>query len=405
TANLRILDDRRKTIATVIREGCAASRPVDEDGTALAPGLRLVPVRGYAAAAGDVRAVLEGDLQLRPDTGDELKRVLASIGRTPGDYSSKLDLHLDPEMAAAEATRLIHKRLLATMHANEVGVRQNLDEEFLHDFRVASRRARSALAQIKAVFPEEIVDHYRKELSWLGSVTGPVRDLDVYLGNMDGYRASLPEETRDALAPLQAFLEARHATEHGRLVEALGSSRYRELIDGWQRFLDRPRNKGRAPANAARPISEVASERIWRVYRRVLKDGHAIGPESPATALHRLRIDCKKLRYLMEFFRSLYDTETIEQLIDSLKRLQDNLGDFNDCTVQQETLRDLARQMAEEDGMPVETYLAMGHLLALLEERQARERARFAEQFAQFSADEHRQRFRRLFAPPGEAAR
>jgi hypothetical protein len=70
--------------------------------------------------------------------------------------------------------------------------------------------------------------------------------------------------------------------------------------------------------------------------------------------------------------------------------------------VQQATLRRIADQMAEENGMPVATLLAMGHLLALLEERQATERARFAEQFAQFSSDDHRQLFRRLFAPPGK---
>jgi len=403
TATLQLLDDRRKTIAAVVREGCTACRPDDEDGTQLSPGLRLVPVRGYAAAAGEVRAVLEGELRLRPEEDGELARILAAIGREPGDYSSKLDLRLAPEMTAAAAARLVHRHLLATLHANEAGVRDNLDEEFLHDFRVASRRARSALGQIKAVFPQDIVDHYREELAWLGSVTGPTRDLDVYLGNMGDYRASLPEAAHDALAPLLAFLEGHHRTEHDRLVEALGSPRYRKLVEGWQHFLDQTTIEGPAPANASRPVSEVASKRIWRIYRRVLKDGRSIAPESPATALHRLRIDCKKLRYLMEFFRSLYDTETVERLIDSLKQLQDNLGYFNDCVVQQETLRRLAQQMADEGGMPVETYLAMGRLQALLEERQGAERARFAERFAQFSADEHRQLFQRLFAPQDRA--
>jgi CHAD domain-containing protein len=403
TTTLALLDDRRKTVASVVHEGCTACRPDDETGTELNPGLRLIPVRGYAAAADEVRAVLEGELRLRPDVDGELPRILAAIGREPGDYTSKLDLHLDPEMTIEAAARLIHRHLLATLRANEAGARDNLDEEFLHDLRVASRRARSALAQIKAVFPQEIVDHYRKELAWLGSVTGPTRDLDVYLGNMADYRASLPEAARDALTPLQAFLETHHRTEHDHLVEALGSARYHELVEGWRHFLDQTESKGPTPANAARPVAEVAAERIWRVYRRVLKDGRAIGPDSPATDLHRLRIDCKKLRYLMEFFRSLYDPEAIERLIESLKQLQDNLGYFNDCTVQQETLRRLARQMAEAEGMEVDTYLAMGRLVALLEERQAMERARFAEQFAQFEADEHRELFHRLFAPPGKA--
>jgi len=402
---VRILDDRDKTVATVVREGCAVYPPDEEAARPLPPGLRLIPMRGYGRAAGAVRVFLEDELGLAADESDELTRILAAVGRAPGDYSAKLDLHLTPEMTAGEAVRQIHRRLLAIQVANEAGIRSDLDSEFLHDFRVACRRARSALGQIKGVLAPEIADRHRRELAWLGSVTGPVRDLDVYLEKMAGYRASLPAAVRADLAPLEAFLRARHGIEHRRLVKALASPRYRELVDGWARALQPPPAKQRLPADAMRPVAGLAMDRTWRAYRRVLRCGRAIGPESPDKALHRLRIHCKKLRYLMEFFRSLYDAEAIGHLIAFLKELQDNLGDFNDLSVQQETLRRLAREIHEADGAPVETYLAMGRLQAILEERHAEERRRFATVFARFSADEERRLFRDLFNPRGEGTR
>ena len=39
----------------------------------------------------------------------------------------------------------------------------------------------------------------------------------------------------------------------------------------------------------------------------MLRDGGAITPASPPESLHELRKRCKELRYLLEFFGSLYD--------------------------------------------------------------------------------------------------
>ena len=60
-------------------------------------------------------------------------------------------------------------------------MREQLDTEFLHDFRVALRRTRSLLGQIRDVFPAAAVEHFSSEFSWIGRLTGPPRDLDVLL--------------------------------------------------------------------------------------------------------------------------------------------------------------------------------------------------------------------------------
>jgi CHAD domain-containing protein len=395
---LSILDDLDKTVARVLLERGASLDPGRPgDPVPLPTILHVLPIKGYVDEFKTVVSFVETGIGLPRLTDSVLELALAAVDRVPGDYSSKLRLRLGPDMRADEAARLIHRTLLATMDANEEGTRADLDSEFLHDFRVAGRRTRSALRQIKGVYPPQVVDHFSAEFRWLGQITGPTRDLDVYLLKMADYEATLPDDVAEDLQPLVQFLRERQRDEQRRMASALGDKRYRALIDSWRSFLAERVPENTDLPNAARPVREVASERIWRSYRRVRSRGRAIKPSTPAEALHRLRIDCKKLRYLLEFFRSLYDAEEIDLLVKALKRLQDNLGDFNDYEVQQLNLREFADEMSLTGTVPAGALMAMGRLVERLEAGQAEERRRFAERFGRFAAKENHARFKRLF--------
>ena len=396
---LHVLDDRRKTVARARLEQIRA-HPLQGNGESvdLPVALRLLPVRGYDKHFADLVQVLE-PAGLEPLEDDEFAMATKAVGLRPASYSRKLELQLEPTERSDEAVKTILERLLQVMRQNEDGLRNNLDSEFLHDFRVAVRRTRSALTQLKGVLPPEAADHFKREFSWLGQITGPTRDLDVYLLKMPVYRASLPERLRADLDPLDEFLVRHQQIEHRDLIQLLDTQRYRSLLADWQDFLAQPLSEdGDRPEGATR-ILDLASRRIWKSVRKVLKKGGAIEPDTPATALHRLRIECKKLRYLLEFFRSLYPESELLPLIDALKRLQDNLGDFNDLEVQQETLRRFAQTMLVEKIGTVSSLMAMGRLVERLEHRQVEERRIFHRRFARFSSRKNRQRFKTLFKP------
>jgi CHAD domain-containing protein len=282
------------------------------------------------------------------------------------------------------------------MLRNEEGTRRDLDSEFLHDFRVSIRRTRSALTQIREVHPAEDVERFKEEFRWLGAETGPARDLAVFLLKMDAYREGLPPEVRSDLDPLQEFLGRKQRLAHDRLVAGLDSERYRRLVEDWRAFLSEAPAGALFARNAERPIREVASERIWQVYRRMVKRGRAIDDGSPAEAFHDMRIRVKKLRYLLEFFRSLYSEQAISRLVAELKRLQDNLGDLNDYRVQMQSVQAFAAEMTEERSAPVGTQLAMGRLLERLDTGRAAERSRFAKRFERFASAENRRTLARL---------
>jgi CHAD domain-containing protein len=96
----------------------------------------------------------------------------------------------------------------------------------------------------------------------------------------------------------------------------------------------------------------------------------AVLPSATVELLHALRIECKKLRYTVEFFREVLGHEA-KAVIDDLKDLQDHLGDLNDAQVATHTLNDfLAAWDARQAALPlaerqnpesVVAYLAYRH--------------------------------------------
>lgn len=401
----RLLNDDAKTVARLlVQRAVSAEDPRTGRNAALADVVRAVPVRGYDTAFGTLVSDLGETLGLAPRAGHPFRHAAAALGQEPTQPAAYFDVRLDPQQRADEAARTTLGVLLGMMEANEPGLRQDLDTEFLHDFRVAVRRTRSLLSQLKPVFPPDVLAHFRAEFRWLGGATSATRDLDVYLLRFAAYEAWLPEATRADLAPFRVFLERRQHREHGRLLDVLDGPRYAALVRDWRAFLaTAPPTQPMAPA-AAQPIRRVVSARIWRIYRKIIKEGKRLLalPEVPAEALHQLRIECKKLRYLMELFASLYPRRRMRRLMRTLKKLQDNLGDFQDFEVQQHQLQRFAVEMMQEDDAPPETLLAMGRLEGHLEGLQRAAHAAYATCFRAFARRKNQQRFAALFAPAAQ---
>ena len=308
-------------------------------------------------------------------------------------------LCLAREMPAGDALRLICSQQLDAIVQHLPGARQGRDPEALHDLRVAVRRTRSALSEFRRLFPADRLAHFRGELRRFGEITGPVRDLDVYLEHLPAYRALLPADAAQALAPFRTFLLRHRRVERRRLVRRLASVRLQRLLADWQRFLE-VADGSVWPARAAQPANLTARRHIWKLYRRFLRQGAAISAASPDRDLHLLRITGKKLRYLVEFFRPLHPPAEIALLVKAMKGIQDFLGNYQDLTVQQVHLGELTRQMQAEGDVPPETLAALSLLVVNLRDRQHRARREFPECFRVFSHGRGRRGFVRLFGPP-----
>ena len=107
---------------------------------------RLLPVRGYGKESRKAMEVLE-KLKFKPSEVSPLVDVLQQSGAQPGAYSSKVNVQLSAQMPAEQALQQILKNLTSVMHQNLDGVLEDIDSEFLHDFRVAVRRSRACFRQ------------------------------------------------------------------------------------------------------------------------------------------------------------------------------------------------------------------------------------------------------------------
>jgi CHAD domain-containing protein len=87
--------------------------------------------------------------------------------------------------------------------------------------------------------------------------------------------------------------------------------------------------------------------------------------ESDEKTLHQLRVQCKKLRYLIEVFGELFAGKQLRRFTKDLKGVQSILGDLNDLTVQQEALNAFLREMPNTSSR---SAAAVGAVITKLEE-------------------------------------
>jgi CHAD domain-containing protein len=392
----RILDQNEKTLARLVYEEIRPSR--GKNAPVLAAHLWLQPVKGYSKHTRNLTKHLEAAGFTEDKNEDIYFKAIEAAGKSPGSYSSKLNIQLDPAMRSDEATKIILRYLLQIMKINEANLEMDLDTEFLHDFRVAIRRTRSALGQINSVFPQNTTIRFKKEFAFVGKLSNQLRDLDVYLLKEDAYKAMLPPVLRDDIDTLFDYLNRNRSKALKQVIGDLKSKKYTQIMHNWEAFLDEPVPDQPPASNADLPVINLARKRIYKQYRRIVKDGNQILENTQDEMLHALRIECKKLRYLMEFFSSLFPRKKIGILIAQLKRLQDNLGDFNDLCVQEEYLLNITEELPATNPKSKKALVAVGSLIRTLDRKKQTTKDAFAKTFTNFASTPNSRSFRELFA-------
>lgn len=241
------------------------------------------------------------------------------------------------------------------------------DPEGVHQVRVATRRLRSALGVFGPLFEPAPLAALSDELRWLMGELAEAREWDVFLTEM--------------LPPVEATFEgdgrarwrrdmgriADHARQlrdegYGRVRAALAHERYFNLVISLRLWIDRPPWHADAwlpePATATpppgfaaprreEPMVEFARRALEHRHRRVRKLGRRADALELAE-LHRLRIRMKKLRYLAEFARALFDKQAAKPYLKAAARAQESLGHLNDTA----TVHRLIAALKQRDDDP-----------------------------------------------------
>ena len=344
------------------------------------------PVRGYEA---EVHPLLEllADLGLHPADSMAVARVVGELAAVPDVSRNRSPLPMSAGQTSREAVSSLLRELWSAARSREAGIAEDIDTEFLHEYRVALRRIRSLLALSRGVFPPETTADLKDAFKHLSNATNRLRDLDVYLLSQEPYRELLPGDLRPGLDEMFADFRTQREREQLDARQRLASVEYQRAAAHIERLLDAA---GRSPASATAgmPAVELAARILGKRYRKTVSGAGTLGHASPDEAFHALRIECKKLRYALEFFGPLFEPEGVVPLTKRLKRLQDSLGAFNDLCVQQAAVAaywDGKRRSGSPDAL---LTAAVGGLIAVLYQSRCLVRTQVVAQIGKFcSAD------------------
>ena len=337
---------------------------------------------GHPKPAHTVRDALD-QLGLDSVSVDLLGLAADASGIELAGFAGEPGVPLDPMMAAIDGFRAALVNLGDAMAANWDGAADQIDTEFLHDLRVAVRRTRSLLAEGKRILPAHVLQRARRQFDDLGALTGPVRDLDVYLIEWDSYTEEFEAGVVEALEPVCELLKRRHEVASATLAAALRAQPARDWLTEWREWLVEPPAAEPIGAHANRQLGQVVAKHLRRAYGQLMDDGRRIEADTPAAEVHNLRKDAKRLRYLIECFASLLPESPQKVFVQRLKELQDNLGEHQDAAVHVAELRAISSELHRVGASPA-TMLAIGQLTERLDERRVAARIAFAERFGKY---------------------
>lgn len=352
--------------------------------------LRLYPLRGYDREAERiVQAMIP--VATPVSTAITTRFLLERSGLIVRPPVTKPAFHLKSDQATEEALLKMLAELVRLARSQEEGLIADIDSEFIHQYRVNLRKARSLLSLFRKALTPARYRVLRQQLKSMAKATNRLRDLDVFLLDQQDYCAMLPDQFQPGLKALFVRLRRQRRQVWKTVVASMQEQDYLDRVAELERQLYQPPDL--AGSHSEKPIGRCVSRKILSQYRRIQRDGAAIDATTPDVKIHDLRIEAKKMRYLLELFAELFPRDKVRELIKALKKMQDNLGRFNDYSSQGLFLEELRRVGATT----VSQRDAINGLIAVLFSKQQEEREQVVALVADFSADKVAGQFRDLF--------
>ncbi|SEJ56500.1 Inorganic triphosphatase YgiF, contains CYTH and CHAD domains [Sphingomonas sp. OV641] len=332
---------------------------IERSGTAieLVADEGTVSVEDRHAAVAEIEAeLMSGDpaalFALARDLGREVPLRLGVLTKAERGYRLAENLlhrpakaervELDEGANVAQAFAAIAGSCLRQFRLNEDALRKNPQPDALHQARVALRRLRSALSIFKPVLADDRFDHFAAELRRLAHALGEARDLDVLVGRLGPNADPAIHTARE-----QAYAAA---------LATLDTQRTRDLMIDLVAWITVGEWRVRPvdPAVVEQPAEDFAAASLRRLRRRLKKRGQDLDTLDDEQR-HRVRILAKKLRYVAEFFESLFTGKKARRRYKAFRKrlaaLQEDLGELNDLATAPALLKrfDLDEQACSPD--------------------------------------------------------
>lgn len=286
-----------------------------------------------------------------------------------------------PAESAADFLRRHALAQATVIRQTEDGVRAGLEGP-LHDMRVAIRRLRTLLRAfrkpLKATRAAAVEEGYARLLKDLG----PARDTDIWLLFLKRH----PVLRRGASARFLAAQQREKERRRRMVRERLDDDAYRALKADLEKLIGEDLKPGTRRVRR-RAAAELGRRALRKALKRISRRARGL-PDLPPERMHRLRIACRKARYVAEFCSGAWDAP-LADLARRFKAIQDVLGDVHDQDVYLAHLR-ICRPR------PPKAMVRGIHL------RRAQDRARFDKAWQQFMRPRFQRHLLRIVHPPAK---
>ena len=241
---------------------------------------------------------------------------------------------LKKSQSIASALQGLIGACLAHVQSNVPGALLKLDEEYLHQVRVGLRRLRVALSITQRSRADDELTALREQVAKLCVELGRSREWDVFVTQtLAPICTRLPEH--EGLRDVLALSERARKKQHAGMESSLASPEFQRMLLRFGAWM-----QDEQWGEAENTLEQFAVETLKKRYKLVVKSGNAV-TGTDATQLHALRIACKKLRYSIEMFGSLFGVSKTKEYVAALAELQDILGILNDIAVAHRLLNEL----------------------------------------------------------------
>ena len=235
-----------------------------------------------------------------------------------------------------------------------------------HQVRVALRRLRSAWSAFRGVLGREVLEPWAIHARDIAAAAGRLRDLDVLGADLiqpfveqnpgdPGFMAlrdAVARRRGDVQAEVRKDLSGSEVTAFGFHLAGFIATR------GWLDPSDHDQS-----VRLAAPIKPYAQRILGKRWKVVKSYGVRID-DLTIDERHELRKELKKLRYLVDAFRSLFDVEAVSGFIRLVKKLQTAFGALNDSAMAEMHLMAPDAPGANDPHAARAAGRVIGHLLA-----------------------------------------
>ena len=315
------------------------------DRSVLLTELELELKSGAPAKLFELAKKLGGAVPLRLSAMSKAARGYELLDSTTEGPVKANPLTIPQGTTSAAAFRLIGRSCLHQLVANEPLMSAG-NPEALHQMRIGLRRFRAAVSVFSEIVVDDEIAVIKRELNWVGTLLGKARDIDVLIGEV---LHPVRKEHRDepGIGALVARSEQRRARAYRTAATAVGSARYRKVLLATAAWVEAgawsTTGHEAAKARRERSIELFAPAELARRHKKVRKLGKH-EDKLDVRGRHKFRIRIKKLRYATLFFSELItgkrNRKRCNAALDSMKRLQDALGELNDIAVRTRPSRD-----------------------------------------------------------------